>query len=71
MAQTFASEAEKLAVRYSPSMLFTRLRAMVRLSIFAVAELGYSAVPGGLKPNATIADAAEACVDPVRAGWRR
>ena len=52
-------------------MLFTRLRAMVRLGIFAVAGLGYSAVPDGLKTNAAIADAAEARVGPIRAGWRQ
>ena len=52
-------------------MLFTRLRAMVRLNIFAVVRLGYSAVLGGSMSDAAIADAAEARVGPYQAGWRR
>ena len=52
-------------------MLFTRLRAKVRLGIFAVAGLGYSAVPDGLMSDAAIADAVEAHVGQAQAGWRR
>ena len=52
-------------------MLLSRLGAMVRLGIFAVAGLGYSAVLDGLMLDAAIADAAEAHDGQAQASWRR